>query len=268
MGFNGVRKHQKIEDPRYLYWADRLGLLVWEEMPSAYRFTKRSVERADPRVDRVIERDISHPCIVAWVPFNESWGVPDLPDSAGAAPLRPGALPPDQDARPDAAGDRQRRLGERRHRHHRHPRLRRPTRPDRRALRAPTRSCRGSSSASGPGGRLLLLEGHAHADQPIMLTEFGGIAYSRGQRAAPGATRAAERAEDLAERYRDLLDGGARPAAVRRLLLHPVHRHLPGGQRPALRGSTPSSRSRRWPPPPPRPRTPTRSRSSEAGASG
>ena len=37
MGFNGVRKHQKIEDPRYLYWADKLGLLVWEEMPSAYR---------------------------------------------------------------------------------------------------------------------------------------------------------------------------------------------------------------------------------------
>ena len=45
MGFNGVRKHQKIEDPRYLYWADRLGLLVWEEMPSAYRFTTRVVER-------------------------------------------------------------------------------------------------------------------------------------------------------------------------------------------------------------------------------
>ena len=45
MGFNGVRKHQKIEDPRYLYWADRLGLLVWEEMPSAYRFTKRSIQR-------------------------------------------------------------------------------------------------------------------------------------------------------------------------------------------------------------------------------
>ena len=38
-GFNGVRKHQKIEDPRFLYWADVLGLLVWEEMPSAYRFT-------------------------------------------------------------------------------------------------------------------------------------------------------------------------------------------------------------------------------------
>ena len=89
MGFNGVRKHQKIEDPRYLYWADRLGLLVWEEMPSAYRFTQR-VDRARRPASGsdVIERDCSHPCIVAWVPFNESWGVPDLPDSAGRAPLR------------------------------------------------------------------------------------------------------------------------------------------------------------------------------------
>jgi len=45
MGFNGVRKHQKIEDPRFLYWADVLGLLVWEEMPSAYRFTPKAVQR-------------------------------------------------------------------------------------------------------------------------------------------------------------------------------------------------------------------------------
>ena len=51
MGFNGVRKHQKIEDPRYLYWADALGLLVWEEMPSAYRFTTQLDRAADPRVD-------------------------------------------------------------------------------------------------------------------------------------------------------------------------------------------------------------------------
>jgi hypothetical protein len=45
MGFNGARKHQKIEDPRYLYWADLEGLLVWEEMPSAYRFTKEAVTK-------------------------------------------------------------------------------------------------------------------------------------------------------------------------------------------------------------------------------
>ena len=78
LGFNGVRKHQKVEDPRYLYWADRLGLLVWEELPSAYRFSKRSVKRLTQEWLETIERDYSHPCIVTWVAFNESWGLPDL----------------------------------------------------------------------------------------------------------------------------------------------------------------------------------------------
>ena len=45
MGFNGIRAHQRVADPRYLYWCDTLGLLVWEEMPSAYRFTRLAVER-------------------------------------------------------------------------------------------------------------------------------------------------------------------------------------------------------------------------------
>ena len=81
MGFNGVRKHQKIESARFLYWADRMGLLVWEEMPSAYRYTTKSIQRLTREWLEVLERDRSHPCIVAWVPFNESWGVPDLPDS-------------------------------------------------------------------------------------------------------------------------------------------------------------------------------------------
>jgi beta-galactosidase/beta-glucuronidase len=81
MGFNGVRKHQKIECARYLYWADRMGLMVWEEMPSAYRYTTTSIERLNQQWLEVINRDRSHPCIVSWVPFNESWGVPDLPQS-------------------------------------------------------------------------------------------------------------------------------------------------------------------------------------------
>ena len=82
MGFNGVRKHQKIEDPRFLYWADHLGLLVWEEMPSAYAFSQQMVERVSRQWAEAIHRDVSHPCIVAWVPINESWGVPDLPTVA------------------------------------------------------------------------------------------------------------------------------------------------------------------------------------------
>ncbi len=82
MGFNGVRKHQKIADPRYLYWADRLGLVVWAEMPPAYRFDNEAVRRTTREWSEAIERDRSHPCIVAWVPFNESTGTLSLPSQA------------------------------------------------------------------------------------------------------------------------------------------------------------------------------------------
>lgn len=75
LGFTTARIHQKIEDPRFLYWADRLGLMVWEEMPSVYEFGARSTRRLLDEWQEAIHRDASHPCIVAWVPFNESWGV-------------------------------------------------------------------------------------------------------------------------------------------------------------------------------------------------
>ncbi|WP_127589119.1 glycoside hydrolase family 2 protein [Paenibacillus koleovorans] len=78
MGFNGARKHQKIEDPRYLYWCDRLGLLVWGEMANAYVFSGAYVNRMTSEWQEAVERDYNHPCLVAWVPLNESWGVPDI----------------------------------------------------------------------------------------------------------------------------------------------------------------------------------------------
>lgn len=78
LGLNGVRIHQKVEDPRFLYWADRLGLMVWTEMPSPAGFSPRATRRLTAEWQEVIERDRSHPCVVAWVPFNESWGVPAM----------------------------------------------------------------------------------------------------------------------------------------------------------------------------------------------
>lgn len=74
-GFNGARKHQKIEDPRYYYWADKLGLLVWAELPSAYDFTLESRRRLINDMGEFISRDYNHPCIINWVTMNESWGV-------------------------------------------------------------------------------------------------------------------------------------------------------------------------------------------------
>ena len=78
LGFNTVRLHQKVEDPRYLYWADLLGLLVWGENASAYEFSVTAMERMTREWPAVIRRDRSHPCIVAWVPLNESWGVQQI----------------------------------------------------------------------------------------------------------------------------------------------------------------------------------------------
>ena len=78
MGFNGARKHQKVEDPRWLYWADRLGFLVWGEMANAYQYSPDYVRRITSEWQEAVRRDYNHPCIVAWVPMNESWGVPEL----------------------------------------------------------------------------------------------------------------------------------------------------------------------------------------------
>ncbi len=78
LGFNGVRIHQKVEDPRFLYWCDRLGLLAWGEMANAYAFSPGAVTALVREWIEVLARDYSHPCIVTWVPLNESWGVPHL----------------------------------------------------------------------------------------------------------------------------------------------------------------------------------------------
>jgi beta-galactosidase/beta-glucuronidase len=80
MGFNGARKHQKLEDPRYLYWADRMGLLVSSEMANAYVFDNVYAARFTREWIEAVERDANHPSVVIWAPINESWGVPNLAD--------------------------------------------------------------------------------------------------------------------------------------------------------------------------------------------
>jgi hypothetical protein len=207
MGFNGVRKHQKIENPRYLYWADRLGLLVWEEMPSAYRFTRTAIRRTVQEWTEAIERDYSHPCIIVWVPFNESWGVPELPsvgqhrhavDALYHLTKTLDATRPvigndgwestatdiigihDYDANTDHITQR--------YGHEMDP----AQLFDRRR----------------PGGRILTLDGYPHRGQPIMLTEFGGIAYNvcgDDPEHAWGYSSARDEA-DFTERFRALMN--------------------------------------------------------------
>ncbi len=204
LGFNGVRKHQKIECERYLYWADRVGLMVWEEMPSAYRYTTRSIERLTREWVEVIQRDRSHPCIIAWVPFNESWGVPDLPDSPAQRhyvqalyyltksldPSRP-VVGNDgwESVATDIIGihdydDKPERIGRRYGIENIEARL---------------------FQRERPGGRVLMVERERHGVHPIVLTEFGGIAFGRNHEDIWGYSRSSTPGQLLVQ-YRELLE--------------------------------------------------------------
>ncbi|WP_108398350.1 glycoside hydrolase family 2 protein [Devosia submarina] len=176
MGFNGVRIHQKIEDPRFLFWCDVLGVLVWEEMPSAYAFSASGVERLSQEWAAAIRRDKSHPCIVAWVPLNESWGVhyiadrPDQKHYAKALYHLTKALDSSRpvisndgwemvesdilsvhDYAPDGKGITSR---------YHHP--------------ADVEEMLGSMA---PARRRIVLDDPQWGDAPVMLTEFGGLSF-------------------------------------------------------------------------------------------
>jgi beta-galactosidase/beta-glucuronidase len=200
MGFNGVRKHQKVEDPRFLYWADRMGLLVWGEMANAYQYSDQYAERITREWMEVLRRDYNHPCIVAWVPCNENWGVPDyLTDARQAHHLdtlyhltrsvdetRPvvsddgwGHATTDLLTIHDYAP-----LGE--------------------TLRSRYSLAPDEIARLIPNGRILYCPGYGYGGEPILLSEFGGVGYKpdAGER---WSQNRAETPEELLERYRDLV---------------------------------------------------------------
>lgn len=176
LGFNAARIHQKFEDPRFLYWADRLGLLVWGESPAAYEFTPNATTRLVTEWMDIVRRDRSHPCIVTWVPLNESWGVQHI------------SAEPAQRAFSRAMADLTRALD--------------PTRPvisndgwehtdsdilsvhdyddnptTMAARYADYDALRQLFAGYGPAHRLMMAEGVADLQRPVMVTEFGGIRF-------------------------------------------------------------------------------------------
>ncbi len=197
MGFDGARKHQKVEDPRWLFWADTLGFLVWGEMANAYQYSPGYVRRMTAEWQEAVMRDYNHPCIVAWVPMNESWGVPNL------------ASDPSQTEHLLALYHLTRSLD--------------PTRPvvsndgwehaitdlcnthDYRDAKALTKSYATPESAvaAEPADRPIYVPGYAYRGEPILITEFGGIAFS-GDEEGWGYSTVAD-ADEFLERYEALI---------------------------------------------------------------
>lgn len=81
MGFNAVRKHIKVEPDRWFYWADKLGLMVWQDMPAMEAGTNPSPAARteyEHEMKQMIDQHSSHPSVVMWVTFNEGWGQYDM----------------------------------------------------------------------------------------------------------------------------------------------------------------------------------------------
>jgi beta-galactosidase/beta-glucuronidase len=179
LGFNGARLHQKVEDPRFLHWCDRLGLLVWGEMAGAFAFGPEAVRRLTTEWMDVVRRDRGHPSVVTWVPFNESWGVQDIAGSPAQRAFVDGvvqltrALDP---SRPVISNDGWEMTDSDMWTVH-----------DYASTGEELRSRYGSAAAvdamlthGRPGGRRVVL----HPDpvdprggRPVLLTEFGGLSY-------------------------------------------------------------------------------------------
>lgn len=206
LGFNAARIHQKVEDPRFLYWADRLGLLIWGEIAAPYEFTTRSTTRLMAEWTAAVRRDRAHPCIVTWVPINESWGVQHIGNR------------PEQQAFSRAICDWTRALD--------------PSRPvvsndgwehtesdiitihdydsDNAAVAARYESAQAVSAlieGYGPAGRAVMAQGHAPSPEaPVMVSEFGGIRYApQADDSSWGYTTASD-ASDFESRLRSVFE--------------------------------------------------------------
>jgi beta-galactosidase/beta-glucuronidase len=206
LGFNATRIHQKYEDPRFLFFADKLGLLVWGEAPAAYEFTPTAVTRTTTEWAAIVDRDYSHPSIVTWVPTNESWGVQHIAhdqrmrDYAAALVHLTKALDP---TRPVISNDGWEHVGSDILTIH-----------DYESSGEVVASRYGSQESVdrmlgglGPAGRRLIVTGDHDSNAPVMLTEFGGVSFVDRAEGVEGAWgySAAESADDFALRVGSLV---------------------------------------------------------------
>ncbi|NLU52191.1 MAG: glycoside hydrolase family 2 [Clostridiaceae bacterium] len=195
MGFNGVRKHQKIEDPRFLYHADKMGFIVWAEFPAAYKYSRKYVRRITDEWIEEIFRDYNHPCILVWTPLNESWGVPNImnkKDEQSHSAAMVYITKSLDGTRPVISNDGWEHtctdiltIHDYEHR--------------KQVLKYRYKSLESTLEAM-PAGRKMFAQGWEYQGQPIMMTEFGGISYQKSDWEGWGYSNATSD-DDFAKRY-------------------------------------------------------------------
>ncbi|BFT70354.1 glycoside hydrolase family 2 protein [Paenibacillus sp. P36] len=199
MGFNGARKHQKLEDPRYLYWCDQLGLVVWSEAANAYEYTEKYVERFTKEWQASVDRDYNHPSIIAWVPLNESWGVPNIQIDKRQQQhaLTMYHLTKSIDSmRPVISNDGWELVKTDLFAIHDYE--------WREEVLTERYSTKEKAVHAMPANRRLFVEGFPYENQPILVTEFGGIAYKKSEWEGWGYS-GAENDEDYEQKLRAVI---------------------------------------------------------------
>lgn len=211
MGFNGCRKHQKVEDPRFLYWADRLGFLVWGECAASPSYSADAAGRLTREWIEIVERDFNHPSIVAWVPLNESWGIPLVRSDRQQQhhslamyhlihSLDPTRLVVSNDGweltQSDICAIHNYNHGQ-------------PGETDKYEYFKQSLATKEDILRSQPARRAIYANGFSYRGEPMLLTEFGGIAYRVGKDAESekswGYTSVSD-GEDFLLEYRRVLE--------------------------------------------------------------
>lgn len=204
MGFNGARKHQKFEDPYFYYYAEELGFLAWCEMPSGYRFHSGEMRAITAEWQEILSVARNFTSVICYVPLNESWGVRKIlvseeqqnfarslyyltkaTDATRLVSTNDGWENLDvtdlisvHDYAYDSSLFREKYSEDR-------------------------------YDEIYPQGRKLMANGCYYSGQPVLMTEFGGIAMrsEEGKNGSWGYNSGAENEEEFLARYRNLIEG-------------------------------------------------------------
>ena len=203
MGYNGMRVHQKIESARFLYWCDRMGMVVWEEMPSMYAYEEYREQQILSEMLEIVRRDINHPCIFTWVLFNESWGVTRIRQHAGQQRLTLSAyyavkaMDPTRFVVSNDGWE--------------HTKSDLCTLHDYAATGEMLRNLHERENWTAAGGnpwaqkrRKVFAEGFSYEGQPYLLSEYGGISFDSDN--GWGYNAKADGEEDFLKRFEELTD--------------------------------------------------------------
>lgn len=202
MGFNGVRKHQKVEDERFFYYADVMGFVVWCELPSNHWFSDDNSSRLTQEWLDIVRQNYNHPSLVTWVIFNESWGVRNISCNRAQSNLATGlyyltkSIDP---MRPVISNDGWEHTmsdiytvhdydqdGEKLHKKY----------------ETLTKIIEGSTDGDLPR---MFAEGYSYHGQPIIFSEFGGTAYVRDAKRGWGYGNGVGGDEEFLSRFEALI---------------------------------------------------------------